>query len=240
MTNNKGCSFSEEIVSNMLGEVTEEEKILFEEHILNCVFCRLEVQEMEEAWNVIPLSLDDVEVPTDLKEEVMNYIFPSDHSIVKNPIVHFRKFLYVLAAAIILVSFVGLIWNNLYLKQELAQVSKKTISPTAVEQVYSLKSTNPGVNLANGNAWVYNQGDRKQIVFKLRGLATTKGTEAYQAWLIHDGKRRSAGTFHVDKNGNGFLTYVLNEKEQPFEAIGISLEPDANSIQPRGKKVLGT
>ena len=178
MTNNKGCSFSNDVVSYMLGEVTEEEKSLFEEHILNCVFCRLEVQEMEEAWNVIPLSLDDVAVPTDLKEEVMNYIFQSDKPTVKNPIVRFRKFLYVLAAAIILVSFAGLLWNNLYLKQELAQLSKKTISPTDVVQVYSLKSTNPEVNLANGNAWVYKQGARKQIVFKLRGLATTKGTEA--------------------------------------------------------------
>ncbi|PGL70608.1 anti-sigma factor [Bacillus sp. AFS055030] len=240
MTNNKGCSFSNDLVSYMLGEVTEEEKLLFEEHILNCERCRLEVQEMEEAWNVIPLTLDDVEIPTDLKEEVMNYIFPPNHSTAKNSIVHLRKFLYGLAAAIILFSFVGLLWNNLHLKQELAQVSKKAISPTDVVQVYSLRSTNPAVNLARGDAWVYKKGSQKQIVFKLRGLETTKGTEAYQAWLIHDGKRRSAGTFHVDKNGNGFLSYVLKENDQSFEAIGISLEPDANSIQPRGKKILGT
>ncbi|MES9684157.1 hypothetical protein CN514_19420 [Bacillus sp. AFS001701] len=251
MTTNQSCSFSNEIVCYMLGEVTEEEKHFFEEHIINCESCRLEVQETEEAWNMIPLNLDDVEIPSNLKAEVMNFIFPTDNSTDYHQletmfktsfetIINIRKFLYVLTAAIILISFIGLIWNNLQLRKELAQVNKKTISPTDVVQVYSLKSADPRINSAKGNAWFYKQGDRKQIVFKLQGLETTKGTEAYQVWLIHDGKRRSAGTFHVDKNGNGFLTHVFNEKEQIFEAIGISLEPDAKGVQPRGKKVLST
>jgi hypothetical protein len=236
----------------MLGEATEEEMKLFEEHLLHCSSCRLELKEMEVAWNMIPFKLDDVEVPSDLKEEVMNFIFQADNSpnhkdhlekaieTKSKTVWPFRKFQYVLAAAVLLLSFGGVIWNNLQLRKELKQVKENTLSPTDVVQVYSLKSADPKVNSAKGNAWVYKNGNRKEIVFKLRGLASTKGSEAYQVWLIHDGQRRSAGTFHADKNGNGFLSYEFNVNEQVFEAIGISLEPNGNGTQPRGKKVLGT
>lgn len=251
MTINHSCSFSNEIVSFMLGEVTEEERLQFEEHLLHCSSCRLEVQEMQEVWNLIPFKLDNVEVPSDLKEEVMNAIFQEhDSTNVQNidtssktaakPFGRIRKSLFGFAAAAFLVSFGAVIWNNLQLREELSEVKENTWSPTDVVQVYSLKSADPNVNSAQGNAWVYKKGDKKQIVFKLQGLASTEGSEAYQVWLIHDGQRRSAGTFHVDQNGNGYLTYVFNDREPVFEAIGVSLEPDANGTQPRGKKVLGT
>lgn len=251
MTIDYSCSFSNEIVSYLLGEITEEEKILFEEHLLHCSSCRLEVQEMQEAWKLIPFKMNDVEVPSDLKEEVMNFIFEADNSLTINqmektqkaqikPIGRIRKSLYGVAAAAFLLSFGGVIWNNLQLRQELIEVKENTLSPTDVVQVYSLKSADPNVDSAKGNALVYMHGDQKQIVFKLQGLSSTKGSEAYQVWLIHGGQRKSAGTFHVDKNGNGFLAYVLNEHDPAIEAIGVSLEPDANGTQPRGKKVLGS
>lgn len=252
MTTNHSCSFSNEIVSYLLGEVTEEEMSLFKQHTIHCSSCRLEVQELDEAWNLIPFQLDDVEVPSGLKEEVMNYIFQADNSTNNSNVLektvetqsksnwHFNRFIYVLVAAALLISFGGVLWNNLQLREELTQVKENAMSPTNVVQVYSLKSADPKVSSAKGNAWVYMNGNRKQIVLKLRGLASTKGSEAYQVWLINDGNRRSAGTFHVDKNGNGLLTYEFNDNEPVIEAIGVSLEPDANGTQPRGKKVLGT
>jgi hypothetical protein len=45
---------------------------------------------------------------------------------------------------------------------------------------------------------------------------------------------------NVDDQGNGVLTYNISAKYIGFDAVGVTLEPDANGDQPRGKKVLGT
>jgi hypothetical protein len=131
------------------------------------------------------------------------------------------------------------IWNNLNLRNEVTELREQAKIPPEVIQVYTLKTASPAIDSSKGQAMLYKQGDKKQLVFQLQGLSKTKGTEAYQVWLIDDGNRKSAGTFHVDEQGNGFLTYQMQE-EISFDAIGISLEPDANGTQPRGKKVLGT
>ncbi|MEH7334338.1 anti-sigma factor [Neobacillus drentensis] len=251
MTINHSCSLSIELVSYLLGEATEEEMILFEEHLLNCSDCRNEVQEMREAWNLIPFKLDDVEVPSELKSEVMNAIFQDDRSSNTTPLENkprpesklfgsIRQTLIGVAAAVLLLTFGGVLWNNFQLREELTEVKEKTQHTAEVIKVYSLKSADPASSSAQGNAWIYQQGDTRQLVFKVQGLASTQGSEAYQVWLIHDGKRTSCGTFQVDQDGNGFLSYPLHDNDLAFDAIGVSLEPDANGTQPRGKKVLGT
>lgn len=58
-------------------------------------------------------------------------------------------------------------------------------------------------------------------------------------WLIDNGHRQSAGVFRPNKEGFGILT-VDTSKLNSFDTIGITLEPDAESKQPKGKKVVGT
>jgi hypothetical protein len=243
MNINSSCSFSNELVSYFIGEASEKEKISMQMHLLTCSSCSKDIQEMQEAWTMLPYELDDVDVPVDLKDEVMNAIFSSENT---QPMLKSKdktkkliRPLYGLAAAVLLISFSGVIWNNLNLRNEVTELREQAKIPPEVIQVYTLKTASPAIDSSKGQAMLYKQGDKKQLVFQLQGLSKTKGTEAYQVWLIDDGNRKSAGTFHVDEQGNGFLTYQMQE-EISFDAIGISLEPDANGTQPRGKKVLGT
>ncbi|MEH7505291.1 anti-sigma factor [Neobacillus drentensis] len=251
MTVNSSCSMSSELITYLIGEVSEDDRIRMEKHLLSCSSCSKDMQEMQEAWTMLPYELDDVEVPVDLKDEVMDAIFAPNnttqptierisHNGKKKKFVRLRSSLYGLAAAALLLSFGSAIWSNMNLRDQVTELRKQANIPPEVIQVYALKTANPATDAAQGHALLYKQGDKKQLVFQLKGLTNTKGSEAYQVWLINDGNRKSAGTFHVDEQGNGYLTYVFNEEEVTFDAIGISLEPDANGTQPRGKKVLGT
>ncbi|MFP5105984.1 anti-sigma factor domain-containing protein [Neobacillus sp. C211] len=243
MSINSSCSLSSELISYLIGELSEEERLRIERHLLSCSSCSKDMQEMQEAWTMLPYELDDVEVPTDLKDEVLNAIFTTENSQPTLKRKHLtkksRRYLYGFAAASLIFSFGGVIWNNINLRDQVTELTEQAKLPPEVIQVYALKTANPTTDSAQGQALLYKQGDKKQLVFQLQGLTNTKGSEAYQVWLIEDGNRKSAGTFHVDEKGNGFLTYQLNE-EISFEAIGISLEPDANGTKPRGKKVLET
>lgn len=238
MTTNSSCSFSSELVTYLIGEITPEEQSVFERHIPTCSSCQKDMEELQEAWSLIPFKLDDdVEVPSDLKEEVMNSIFQSEKAL---PAVKKAKMMkpsfYRWLAAVLFLALVGVSWHNIILRNQITE--NQSSMPAEMIQEYSLKSA--GASEAQGNAWLYRKGDKKQLVFQIKGLEETEGTEAYQVWLIHEGKRKSAGVFRVDKEGNGFLTYEFNDKDSTFDTIGISLEPDANGTQPRGKKVLGT
>lgn len=238
MSTINSCSFSDDLVSYLIGEGSKEERDDIKRHLLTCSSCFKDMEELQEAWSMIPYKLDDVEVPSDLKEEVMHSIFQTENI---QPKKRFNLVkLYGMAAAIFLLAFAGVLWNNVILRNQLNEVAKQAQTPAQVIEVFTLKSSTPSSLLTQGKAILYQQGEKKQLVFQLEGLADTKGTQAYQVWLIHEGERRSAGVFHVDEEGNGVLTYELKESEAPFEAIGISLEPDANGTQPRGQKVLGT
>jgi Anti-sigma-K factor rskA len=243
LSTHPSCSLSGELVSYIVGECSEEELFFMQDHLSTCSACLKEMEEIQEGWDLIPYKLDDVEVPPDLKEEVLNSIFqPEKIEEYKVPIALNKKFVphrifhFGWVAAALFFVLIGVIYNNITLREQLTELENQVYNSTEVIQVFTLKSD----NVAQGNALLFKQGEKKQLVFHVNGLARTKGTEAYQAWLIHDGKRRSAGVFQVDDDGNGFLTYNLTEDELPFEAIGISLEPDEKGTQPRGQKVLGT
>ncbi|MEH7490899.1 anti-sigma factor [Neobacillus niacini] len=238
MSTINSCSFSDDLVSYLIGEGSKEERDGIKRHLLTCSSCLKDMEELQEAWSMIPYKLDDVEVPSDLKEEVMHSIFQTENI---QPKKRFNLVkLYGMAAAIFLLAFASVLWNNVILRNQLNEVTKQAQTPAQVIEVFTLKSSTPSNILTQGKAILYQQGEKKQLVFQLEGLADTKGTQAYHVWLIHEGERRSAGVFHVDEEGHGVLTYELKETEAPFEAIGISLEPDANGTQPRGQKVLGT
>ncbi|MGG1658974.1 anti-sigma factor [Brevibacillus sp. NRS-1366] len=244
------CSFSDDLISYAIGECTEKEKHIIDEHIVTCPICRQEVLELREAWELIPYQIpyqpQNVDVPADLKEQVMTAIFTPTEKPSKSWQQRMDTFKakwkpasqrFVTAG--LALALVGVVWNNLSLRQEL-HASREFSQPSRMVQSYSLQATANASASSKGTAWMYDQGGRRMLVFHLQGLAATQGSEAYQVWLIHDGKRRSAGVFRVDNLGTGVLTYEMKDPSLPFEAIGITLEPDETGNQPRGKKVLGT
>lgn len=247
------CSLSDELVSYAIGECTEKEKRLINDHLASCPSCRQEVNELREAWALIPFQIpypaENVDVPADLKAEVMEAIFESKEKPVPAYVLSWKQRIathlkawmptphrFVMAGMAI--ALVGVLWNNLQLRQQLATYD--SFQPAQVVQSYTLQAPPNAYALAKGTAWMYEQGNKKKLILHLQGLSPTQGSEAYQVWLIHDGKRQNAGVFLVDHQGTGVLTYELQDPGQTFEGIGITLEPDAEGTQPRGKKVLGT
>ncbi|MED4780154.1 anti-sigma factor [Brevibacillus choshinensis] len=247
------CSLSDELVAYVIGECTQKVNLLIDDHLAACPFCRQEVNELREAWALIPFQLsyqpENVDVPVDLKTEVMNAIFePKEkpdtaqvlpwYQQIGKRLVTWPPAPYRFVMAGLAIALAGVIWNNIQLQQQLA--AHDSFQPAQVVQSYTLLAPLNAPTSAKGTAWMYEQGSKKTLVLHLQGLSSTQGAEAYQVWLIHDGKRQNAGVFRVNHQGTGVLTYDIQDPSLSFEAIGITLEPDADGTQPRGKKVLGT
>jgi hypothetical protein len=262
--NRKQCSLILDFVS---GACTEEEAAAFEAHLIGCVECQVELEELRVIWEVLPVDMELIDPPADLKQQVIEAIFAADSAAYESkegqlqqekasvqPInsannhrpqrfLHTRMW----AAAIVLVLAVGSIFGYQQIQSRNEHIptleEAMNVSAAHIDQLISLDPVllNPD-QPSYGIACIVDNGTNKQFIVYVFGAKETIGDEAYQVWLVNDGVRRSAGTFRVEAKtrGIGVLSMPIASDQLTFDTIGITLEPDDRGDQPRGTKVYGS
>jgi len=226
------CGF---IMNYLTGESTEWERAAFERHLRTCAVCREELGELQTVWHTLPFQMEEMEVPPDLKEQVMKAVTKTPKPKRRRP----HRWMYGAAAVIVLGILVGAWWS--YSAAPANQAAGQLLNkPAQLVKTYELKAADSSMPQASGTAWVVQQGDVHNVVVNLSGLQTTQGDWTYQVWLNHNGKKYNCGTLRVNEKGSGVLSYDVHVKELNIDSIGVTLEPDPNGSQPRGKKVLGS
>ncbi len=71
------------------------------------------------------------------------------------------------------------------------------------------------------------------------GLTPLDENQAYQLWLIKDGKRTDGGLIPINRNGYGALWVSSPEPLSNYQSFGVTVEPAGGSPGPTGEKVLG-
>ncbi|MGE5590226.1 MAG: anti-sigma factor domain-containing protein [Bacillota bacterium] len=224
------CPFTDEAVAYALEQLTPREKAAFELHLDACSACRLKVREVADVSDLLPFSIQPVIPPPHLKERILEQVAVEQGLERKG---RSRRWVLLgaavaavaifLAGGYTLVGFQGWGGSRHATPQERAVVLVGTETAPA----------------ASGRVVLHQEGDATVITLQAQSLPGLQPGEAYQLWLIKDGKRTSAGVFVVDGAGDGGLaTWISGVPE--FDALGITREPDAYGSQPRGPKVLGS
>lgn len=251
MTEKNSASVCDLCLDVISGVCTDEERLAFERHLPGCEACQAEMDELRTVWEALPADMERIEPPKDLKKQVMNAAFAAEaeHSAKGSRTVrrrNRRSFQY--AAALLLLLFAaGTTWNLWLFRERTAAplpIEKALSVPAAqITQIVTLEPQ-PGANHAKsyGIACIVDNGQSKQFVVYVFGVAPTSGEQAYQVWLLKDGVRQSAGTFRVanDGKGIGVLSMPIASGKLTFDTIGVTLEPDDRGKQPRGSKVFGS
>lgn len=73
------------------------------------------------------------------------------------------------------------------------------------------------------------------LLVQAEKLPELSGSEAFQVWLIKGDIKQSAGTF-LSSQGTGAMYYTFDP--QGYDTVAITLEPDGQGEQPRGRMVL--
>nr|WP_254551019.1 anti-sigma factor [Brevibacillus sp. MS2.2] len=217
----------------------------FAEHLKNCTDCKKEYQELSQAWQALPFDYTEIEVPESLKGEVLGFVFEQKRkSGTEAFMTKMRKLSMTLKSqftpvstgivCVLLLAFIGLGIANVQVKNRHAENIPIEIL-TAIP-LKAAKQSHPGTN---GMAYIVQQGSEKNLVVQVHELPGVEGSQVYQVWLLKNSTRENGGIFKPDENGSGILTYQLAEG-QTFDQIGITVEPDANSRQPRGEKIAGS
>jgi len=228
-------------------EIGAEDREAFERHLPDCENCRREVETLTAAWEALPFEMERIKPPRDLKRQV----FAALDVLEGKPAAGTWRFagrrtwpasVIVAAAAFLLVAG-GLLWGSIadFFRRDAVPFPPDlpAVIPVAeMEWSVPLQPAEGKQDDGYGIACVVRQGGSKQFVVYVFGARRTTGSEAYQVWLVSGGERRSAGTFRVsDERGVGVLTVPIRSDRFSFDAIGITLEPDANGSQPRGPRV---
>jgi anti-sigma-K factor RskA len=78
----------------------------------------------------------------------------------------------------------------------------------------------------------------QSAVMVIVGLTPLEAGKTYQVWLIEGEVPESAGLLKVDANGQGMIVVSSETPIGSFDALGISVEPEAGSPQPTGDIVV--
>ncbi|WP_231574956.1 anti-sigma factor [Bacillus sp. B-jedd] len=217
----------------------------FESHMKNCARCKEEYNELIQAWHALPFDYTEIEAPESLKDEVLGFVFNREtEGNTKGLRVGLSKFAMMLKSqftpvstcivAMLLITNIGL---GIMYGQNLDRQGKNM--PIEIVASIPIKAVDQSTPATNGVAYISQKGSTKNLVVQVNGLPGVEGSQVYQVWLLKNGVRENGGIFKPDENGSGILTYHLAEG-QSFDQIGITVEPDANSSQPRGEKIAGT
>jgi anti-sigma-K factor RskA len=231
------------VLDYLSGACSWEEREAFELHLTHCKSCREELAALQIVWEALPLDIERIEPPQDLKEQIMSTARRVPRRPATSRKTNWRKPIIAVAAAAV-IFFSGSLWHN-------PLINNRQTSPPSIEnalfapasrivQINMLKAESSEKERAYGVACIVDTGQSKQFVVYVFGAKPTKDEQAYQVWLLRDGSRTSAGTFRVDEKGIGLLTMAIESDELNYDRIGITLEPDDKGDQPRGPKAFGT
>ncbi|TJY44198.1 anti-sigma factor [Cohnella pontilimi] len=249
---NREKALCDGFVEYMAGQAPEVDRKRFERHLLTCAACREDAAEWRYVWDRLAEDAPAVEPPADLKANIMNAIFAGEsqeahHQTTERSRSRVRQTVRWLAgiAAAVLLFMAGTWWQQSIspTKQAAGQIGAP---PSQIDKIYPLEAVmdsgkfKPGGHAYGVACLIRSNGDEQLVVYVF-GTPQTEDSEAYHVWLLKEGKRSSAGTFTVGSSGIGLLTLPWQASEgEAFDSVGITLEPDANSEEPRGPKLFGS
>lgn len=233
------------LIPYIANELKERERIAFDEHLKNCTKCKKEYQELSQAWHALPFDYTEIEVPESLKGEVLGFVFDqktkSDTETfmakMSKLAMKFKSHFTPVSSSILVVLLLAIIGLGIANVQEKNRHAENI--PIEILTTIPLKAANQSHTGTNGIAYIVQRGSEKNLVVQVHELPGVEGSQVYQVWLLKNGIRENSGIFKPDENGSGILTYQLAEG-QTFDQIGITVEPDANSSQPKGEKIAGS
>ena len=120
------------------------------------------------------------------------------------------------------------------MEQKLASAAQPPVG-AKVENSVRLKGSEDDPD-AFGMASMIRDENGMRLVVQAENMPSLSGSEAYQIWLIKDGQPpQNAGTFMSD-SGSGGLSLAIEPDD--YDTVAITLEPDAEGKEPRGRMVL--
>ena len=248
-----------------LGAVTEAERHQVEAYVASDPEARLRLQEMISTASALSYASKPLEPPTEIKRNLMERVhadaqkrFASPPAASESGWSRFRniflsgpgQWLPQAVAVLSLLIAVAVGGWGLSMRNQLARLQTETaalqkeladqrvvlahvVSPNS--QTFLLSGTDHQPQ-ARGQLMADSQTGSAVLV--VSGLQQLDVGKIYEFWLIEGDTPVAAGLFEVNEEGKAILQVSQAVMPESYDAIGVSVEPRAGSVQPTGEIVM--
>ncbi|PSF38455.1 hypothetical protein C7H19_05575 [Aphanothece hegewaldii CCALA 016] len=226
-------NIEELLAGYVLDDLSSEEIQIVEQLLRDDPTLVLEVKRLQEAFDLLPYALDEVEPTAQLGQTILKEISPK----IPSKSIPWAKIIAGVSALVAL--FLGL--DNIRLRQELKLVQNQknviNVLQTANTRVFTLVGTDKA-KTASGSVAIDPLG--KKAVIVLQNLPTPSEKQIYRLWAIIDDKKIACADFRASSEGKVLQEFVL-----PVDVCGstkstlaVTLEPLPAPPQPVGPAMM--
>ncbi|MGI8609840.1 MAG: anti-sigma factor [Candidatus Dormibacteria bacterium] len=225
------------IAAYSLGAVDGAEASTVRRHLPECAECQDTLLRMMEVVAVLPLSLEEIDPPKELRDRILSRVAgqdvaPPERGLPASAHVEpqMGKLLFlrrvpnwapVAAAAVLLAAMFG--WN-------MSLQNRHTTTPSSTEQAALVDNSNSPVGT------VTYMKDRQVAFVTFSSLSAPAAGKTYELWLIRAGRAQPAGVFLPD--GDGSKVLVLNRAINHGDRVAVTEEAPGGVAQPTGLTVI--
>jgi hypothetical protein len=227
-------SFRDDVGAFLLGALTDPEREAFERHLAACEECRLEVDRLRPAADLLPRSVEQMEPPASLKRSLMAVV---DSEARERPGAperagptlgeRLRRLLSgpmrpaFVAAAVVLAVVVGFSAQRL-ISDDDGRTVVATVDRSQLPE-------------ASGRLQIQGDGEDGAIL-RVQGMPELEPGQVYQAWIQRDGMVEPEPTFEVGADGG--TAVAVPDDVSDAEAVLLTREPRGGSRAPSEDPIL--
>jgi anti-sigma-K factor RskA len=233
--------FVELIPAYAIGAADDEERAAVGAHVKTCVECRALLDEYRsldaDLLFAAPIAPAPVGLTEDLRKRINTTPAPSRPAGWWG---FLRKPVFALGAAAVAL----LVLTNVYWASRIGKLERQANDLAALAQAPGTPlrvsdAAGRAYDSGSANGVVYAQPGSQVALLCVYALPEPGPGKTYQAWLVQDGQRVSAGTFDVNRDGYGLLLINAGKPLSEYQQIGITVEPVGGSLAPTTPRVIG-
>jgi anti-sigma-K factor RskA len=210
-----------------------------EEHLAGCALCCAQLQDYQRLDQELLYAVPPVSAPFGLSEDLRRRMAASraraGHAApARDRLAVLRHPLTWLGFAVVAL----LILSNAYWMGRVGRIERETAVLGAILEApgVALQAT---AELPTGRGVLYAPGGANKGLLCVYDLPALPADRTYQAWLVRNGQRTSAGTFRVNEDGYGVLLIRADQPLETFDSLGVTAEPAGGSPAPTGPRLMG-
>lgn len=227
-----------------IGAADAGERAMVDAHLKTCAECRALLQDYramaEDLSFAAPLAAAPVGLTEDLRKRLAAELAAPGR---RTWLDGLRLGRWPVVAAVV-TALALLVLTNIYWAGRVGRLEKQADALAALSRAPGIAlrasdSRGSGYDTGAGNGVVYVQPGSNVALLCVYALPQLEPGTTYQAWLVENGQRVSAGTFGVNRDGYGLLLIDSTKPVSEYEQLGITIEPAGGSPAPTTPRVIG-
>ena len=230
------CAYRENVGSYVLHALPDDEYERFSSHLEECADCQREIADLQMAADTLPLAIDQVAPPPELKDRIMNVVraeaelLNASGAEADRPEPRPRRERRRWQLSMRPLPAIGLVTAVLAVGVLAgAMINGGGESTRTVGAKVTLASA------PTARAALRVSGDDGRLA--VSNFPSAGSDRVYQVWLVHGhGKPASAGLFRVPASGQA--TFAIPESMKGVDQVLVSVEPGGGSDQPTTQPIV--